>query len=84
MKSKRLRKFIELLHSFPPLLRKIIGIMLIILGFLGFLPVVGFWMIPLGLIVLSADYRLARYIYVNLRLLIRRVRRIWRTTNSAS
>jgi hypothetical protein len=32
-----------------------IGILLIFGGFLGFLPVLGFWMIPLGLAVLSYD-----------------------------
>ncbi|MCB1417531.1 MAG: hypothetical protein KDJ74_00420, partial [Notoacmeibacter sp.] len=31
------------------------GIALVLLGFLGFLPVLGFWMIPLGLIILSQD-----------------------------
>lgn len=35
--------------------RIIVGILLIIGGFLGFLPVLGFWMIPLGLAVLSYD-----------------------------
>ncbi len=35
--------------------RIIIGILLIIGGILGFLPVLGFWMIPLGLLVLSID-----------------------------
>jgi hypothetical protein len=38
-----------------PLLRIILGIALIIGGILGFLPVLGFWMIPLGLAVLSVD-----------------------------
>jgi hypothetical protein len=38
-----------------PLLRIALGILLIIGGFLGFLPILGFWMIPLGLIVLSVD-----------------------------
>ena len=33
-----------------------IGILLIFFGFLGFLPVLGFWMIPLGLFVLSQEY----------------------------
>ena len=37
------------------LLRILIGVLLILLGLVGFLPVVGFWMIPLGLIVLSID-----------------------------
>lgn len=32
-----------------------IGLALILGGFLGFLPVLGFWMIPLGLLVLSSD-----------------------------
>ncbi|MCG8695235.1 MAG: hypothetical protein MI806_28840 [Minwuiales bacterium] len=32
-----------------------LGVALIIGGLLGFLPVVGFWMLPLGLAVLSVD-----------------------------
>ena len=31
------------------------GILLILFGIVGFLPVVGFWMIPLGILVLSFD-----------------------------
>lgn len=38
------------------------GILLIILGLLGFLPVLGFWMIPLGVILLSVDFHWARRI----------------------
>lgn len=41
-------------------LRVPIGILLIIFGILGFLPVLGFWMIPLGLAVLAIDYPPAR------------------------
>ena len=37
------------------MMRRVIGIALVLLGFLGFLPVLGFWMIPLGLIILSQD-----------------------------
>lgn len=36
------------------------GILLVIFGLLGFLPVVGFWMIPLGVILLSVDFHWAR------------------------
>ncbi len=36
------------------------GILLVILGLLGFLPVLGFWMIPLGVILLSVDFHWAR------------------------
>jgi hypothetical protein len=35
--------------------RIVIGGLLIIFGFLGFLPILGFWMIPLGLLILSGD-----------------------------
>ncbi len=37
------------------LLRIVIGSLLILFGIFGFLPIVGFWMIPLGLLVLSID-----------------------------
>jgi hypothetical protein len=37
-----------------------IGVLLILFGFLGFLPIVGFWMIPLGLVVLSIDIPVVR------------------------
>ncbi len=39
----------------PPLLRILIGVALIFAGVLGFLPVLGFWMLPLGVLVLSVD-----------------------------
>jgi purine-cytosine permease-like protein len=35
--------------------RIVIGVLLIIGGIFGFLPILGFWMIPLGFIVLSVD-----------------------------
>jgi hypothetical protein len=37
-----------------------LGILLVALGLLGFLPVLGFWMIPLGLLVLSVDLPIVR------------------------
>ncbi len=43
-----------------PVLRMVLGILLILAGLFGFLPVVGFWMVPLGLIVLSIDLPWAR------------------------
>jgi len=36
-------------------LRICLGVGLMLAGLVGFLPVVGFWMIPLGLLVLSFD-----------------------------
>jgi hypothetical protein len=40
--------------------RLFLGVALIAGGALGFLPVLGFWMIPLGLFVLSVDSAYAR------------------------
>lgn len=37
-----------------------LGILLVIGGILGFLPVLGFWMIPLGMLVLSIDLPFVR------------------------
>ncbi len=49
---------VHLPHSKP--LRISIGGGLVVLGCLGFLPVLGFWMIPLGMLVLSHDVAWAR------------------------
>ena len=40
--------------------RMAIGVALILCGFLGFLPILGFWMLPLGFLVLSHDLPFAR------------------------
>ena len=37
------------------MLRILIGVMLVISGLFGFLPILGFWMVPLGMLVLSID-----------------------------
>ena len=42
------------------LLRIGLGVALIVCGLLGFLPVLGFWMIPLGFLVLSVDLPIVR------------------------
>ena len=41
-------------------LRIAIGVALVILGMFGFLPVLGFWMIPLGILVLSYEFATVR------------------------
>ena len=58
-----MRKLIVLSYRFlkggqrhlPPILRGLIGVLLIVSGLLGFLPLLGFWMIPLGLALLATD-----------------------------
>jgi hypothetical protein len=41
-------------------LRVTIGVVLVIFGIFGFLPILGFWMIPLGLLVLSYEFAVVR------------------------
>lgn len=40
--------------------RVTLGVLLVIGGCLGFLPILGFWMVPLGLLVLSVDLAFVR------------------------
>ena len=39
----------------PRVIRVLVGLLLVIGGVLGFLPVLGFWMVPLGLLVIFFD-----------------------------
>jgi hypothetical protein len=41
-------------------LRIVIGMLLVIFGLLGFLPVLGFWMVPLGILILSYEFASVR------------------------
>ena len=44
-------------------LRKSVGVLLVIGGLLGFLPVLGYWMLPLGLALLAIDFPVARRLH---------------------
>jgi len=58
-------KFKQLIRQFlawtrrniPPGLRLVLGLVLIIGGIFGFLPILGFWMIPLGIAIAALDIR---------------------------
>lgn len=54
---RRLRRRLQVWSGrrLPPGLRALTGLLLICGGVLGFLPVLGFWMIPLGLAVAALD-----------------------------
>lgn len=41
-------------------MRRTVGGLLVVGGVLGFLPILGFWMVPLGLVVLSQDSAIVR------------------------
>ena len=59
-----------------------LGILLVLGGLLGFLPVLGFWMVPLGLVLLALDVALLRRptarVLVGGERLWGRLRRAWR------
>ncbi|GGH21958.1 hypothetical protein SAMN05444007_102336 [Cribrihabitans marinus] len=58
---ERLRPYRARIRSNVPRgLRIVVGVLLILGGFLGFLPVLGFWMIPLGVMVAALDVELYR------------------------
>lgn len=42
-------------NHIPPGLRLVLGIVLMIGGAFGFLPVLGFWMLPLGAVLVALD-----------------------------
>jgi hypothetical protein len=39
----------------PRGLRSLLGLILVVAGFFGFLPILGFWMVPLGAALISLD-----------------------------
>ena len=55
MVQQHIKRFRDGVNGYPRWVRVGIGGLLVVGGLLGFLPVLGFWMIPLGLLVLSYD-----------------------------
>jgi hypothetical protein len=55
MRMKRILVWIR--THVPPGLRLVLGLLLIVGGLFGFLPVLGFWMIPLGIAVAALDVK---------------------------
>jgi len=62
------------LRNAPMLVRVAIGVLLIVGGIFGFLPILGFWMIPLGIAVILIDVPLVKRLFSNLRLKWRQMR----------
>ena len=48
LRTRGHRFLVKARRTLPPGTRVVLGIILICFGFLGFLPILGFWMIPLG------------------------------------
>jgi len=71
---RKLQKLSKKVHAMHFSLRWVLGVLLIVGGILGFLPVLGFWMIPLGLLVLAPDFRWARRGYLSVIMWLRKRR----------
>ena len=67
MKNFILQQFNKLKASRHHRLRQTVGVLLVISGILGFLPVLGYWMIPVGLTLLAVDWVWARRLSRRLR-----------------
>lgn len=78
MKEYVTRNFHALKKTERVWLRKTVGIGLVIGGILGFLPVLGYWMFPLGLALLSVDSPTARRYYRRMYVWTGRQTQIWR------
>ncbi|MBT9383715.1 hypothetical protein KM176_07595 [Pseudooceanicola sp. CBS1P-1] len=57
LKSRLRRGLVLVRRSVPPGFRLPLGLLLICGGLLGFLPVLGFWMLPLGVAIAALDTR---------------------------
>lgn len=66
------------------LLRLAIGGLLVLFGLVGFLPILGFWMVPLGLMVLSIDLPPVRRLRRRAEVAILRRWYAWRGRRSGS
>lgn len=54
-KAQRFRDWVQM--RVPPGVRFFLGVGLVVMGLFGFLPVLGFWMIPLGVAIAMLDLR---------------------------
>lgn len=72
-----LAPLINVLHGRPGMLVRLpVAFLLLIGGMMGFLPILGFWMLPLGFLVLAIDLPVLRPVVTTT---IIRIRRWWQT-----
>ena len=77
----KLRSFMRgVRHPSIRFVRIPLGILLVLCGVLGFLPVLGFWMLPLGIVVLAVDVPFVRHWFRG----VRRRYRAWRERRTAN
>jgi len=76
--NKSIRSRFNQLKSHPRWIRIPLGTFLVLGGIFGALPVLGFWMLPLGLILLSVDFPWARRALAHLKLWWRKIKNRYR------
>ena len=76
--NKSIRSRFNQLKSHPRWVRIPLGVILVLGGIFGALPVLGFWMLPLGLILLSVDFPWARRALAHLKLWWRKLKNRYR------
>lgn len=64
---ERPHHYYKRLRTAPRMARLAIGLALIVGGVFGFLPVLGFWMIPLGIVVIFIDVPQVRRAWTGVR-----------------
>jgi hypothetical protein len=52
---QKIKTFREKVMHLPKPVRIVVGILFVLSGLVGFLPILGFWMVPLGLAILAID-----------------------------
>lgn len=81
-------KFFNTIHWLrdhpQPWIRIVAGVLLVIGGMFGFLPVLGFWMIPLGLMLLAVDFPWAKRLLVRFKLMVRAIRKRFRSRKNSN
>jgi len=76
--GKSSQDLVKKFEAWPRWVRMPLGVLLIIGGVLGFLPILGFWMIPLGLAILAIDIPAAHRLLHALKRAYYRLRLWWR------
>lgn len=52
---QKIKTFREKVSRLPKPVRIVVGVLFVLFGLVGFLPILGFWMVPVGLAILSID-----------------------------
>jgi hypothetical protein len=57
---QKIKTFKEKVMHLPKPVRIVVGVLFVLFGLVGFLPILGFWMVPLGVAILAIDIPIVR------------------------